>query len=155
MPPDPIAAFWSPSGRFLLYFTSGRDASNPIHIFDTQIYHYVDTTNTSTMSIDPRSAGFRWSPDESKIGFWINLVPLDPMSGQRFVTIDMQTGAINTVDQTFNLSGSNNWRWSPVGQAVALVTNAGELLSIDLDTATTSILDIGVYAVEAWRNEFD
>lgn len=148
MRPIPDYINWSPSGRYLLYFT--YDDTDRIRLYDVQTKQYIDAGSLIAANPHPFS-GFTWSPAESKIGFWEHNISGDTIfPPQKFAVFDIAAQTTRVYESAFTLNGQNNLRWSPDQQAIALVTRERELVVLNLVDGTHSILDTEVYGLHSW-----
>lgn len=146
-PSFPEEAFWSHSGRFLLY--SSIDLDNPIRIFDTQSNAYIESTAFAQIFVSFNRTRISWSVNENLIGLWST--PAGIYSGDiplQFSIFDVNTATIeNYPTQVLEIS---NWAWSPDDTAIAFVTSEQTLSLLDFTSSQITLLDEGVSGIIAW-----
>lgn len=140
-----FAPFWSPSGRYLFYYTT--DSTIPFRIFDLQVGEAFDLAlDEQTINLN---LGFQWSNDESHLGYWLEESAYDPnYEVTAFQTLALEGGKQQTYPARFTLSPI--WQWSPDQGDVAFVADAGALIQLDLDTGTSTELDQDVILLYGW-----
>lgn len=148
-PPKPPAAFWSPSGRTLLYFTTDEQANIPLRIFDVLERRTMDVVLPTQYLANPFFAGFQWSADENHVGFWLNSSdPQDEGRGFYFSRLSLQSESLDVTGQPYSFA--QQWRWSPDNSAVAFINRDSQLILLSLADERASLIDENVYSIIAW-----
>lgn len=151
-PPTIIAANWSPSGRYLLYFTTGASSVTPFQIFDTQARQFINPQGLGNFVVDSLLSGFRWSADETLVGFWGRAGIASPNREAQFASLALSTGQTSISNHIYRRNAFDNWRWSPDNQSIAFVTVEGTLTQYSIGSDETAILDQGVALIYSWTD---
>jgi WD40 repeat protein len=147
-PPKPQAAFWSPSGRYLLYYTTNGSAT-PIRILDIMTGQFFHVSIPRNYISSPYSSAFRWSLDEKLIGFWMTPIEAGQDTLQsHFGYFDLERDAFNISSQGYNTT--QQWLWSPDNNVIVFVDRDKNLRLLDLMDEVISTLDQEIYTLITW-----
>ena len=150
---------WSPNERYLVYIAD--DGSVPT-------LRVADLTGGTTFNYSfssPRKdtdKGFAWSSDSTRFAVWMVGRGDEPEPGDdpRFIRTLMffdtrqPNNPYRVVPGVYNMEqGATGGLWSPDGQAYVFADQAGNLVYVDVNTLSTTILDTQVGQLAAWMPE--
>lgn len=156
-------AAWSASGRYLAF---QRYQHSPYDFFTLSVYdltadQYVNTDDWFNAPIDYQRA-MQWSPQGNKLAFWKIGSFEEPQPGDNYDTLrtpvvfDADTDHFTIADQSVNVDaqgGGKAFTWSPDGQALVFVEESGNLVYMDANSGTTTVLDDQVHEVVTWKHK--
>jgi hypothetical protein len=149
-PPQTHAAFWSPSGRYVLYYTIDNSTA-PIRIFDVMMGQFWDISVPRNYISSPYTSAFRWSLDEKRVGFWLTPIEAGQDTQQsHFGYFELERNTFDISSQGYNTT--QQWRWSPDNDFIAIVDRDNQLVLLNLTDETLSVIDDAVYALIAWAH---
>ncbi|MCU0499126.1 MAG: hypothetical protein MUF87_17370 [Anaerolineae bacterium] len=132
---------WSPSGRYLIY--RNAEIQTLVSVWDTLIPARlgIDAPLSTTALLDmAKFKGFEWTSTEDKVAFWVIDYERD---GFNLAWFDLNQHIAQMTTQTFN---PTSWQWFG-NQAIAFIDETQQLVQLDIDTESITILDSGVIEI--------
>lgn len=155
-------ASWSHDGRYFMYrrrITSPFDLFDLV-IFDTQTGQYLDT-DWINVQIDS-NLPILWSPTSQKLEFWILGRIGEPLDGDNpdtlrtLVFFDALTGEFQMANNAFDIRGeATDGTWSPDSLGFVFIDLNNDLVLVEPNMGTTSILDSDVQDILVWRTNIE
>lgn len=124
---------WSQSGRYIAYDSLNQG----IAIYDVlneQLLSLNFLPSAMANVIITRSLSWKWSPEETKVSFWVeNATALGYTfeAGLAIVDIELQTITVIDVDQSLWARSSDSWGWSLTDNSLLIIKDDNSLFELN------------------------
>jgi hypothetical protein len=151
IPPEMIYR-WSYSGRYLIHFSLERK----IAIYDMVDGGYLDLAFLpvdigNKLRMAPLS--WSWSPDETKVGFWVSQTDnLGYGYSEGVAIVDLQTETFSILDipTSYWPVSMERWGWSPSGESLLIQREDNTLYELNLADGNQTFIDNNISEIWFW-----